>query len=87
MNLSLVLLLIIVKVIKCDERSARVRRIVGGQPAVPPPEDDPVVFTRFGGKTAKVLGVLDLPHYVFRGIRYGLAPVGKERFLVSYHLY
>nr|XP_969988.2 PREDICTED: carboxylesterase 1E [Tribolium castaneum] len=80
MNLSL-LLLIAVKLIYCDERSGRVRRIVGGEPAVPPPEDEPVVFTRFGGKTARVLGVRDFPHYVFRGIRYGLAPTGKERFL------
>lgn len=70
--------------ISCNARKNRVRRIVGGEPAEAPPVDDPVVFTRFGGKTARVQGVLDAPHYVFRGIRYAHAPVGKERFLVRF---
>jgi carboxylesterase type B len=82
MNLTPLLLVLTLHGVVCDERGARVRRIVGGDAAVAPPEDDPVVFTRFAGKTARVLGVRDLPHYVFRGIRYGHAPAGKERFLV-----
>ncbi|KAL3288103.1 hypothetical protein HHI36_002553 [Cryptolaemus montrouzieri] len=64
--------------VHCNER---VRRIVGGQPANIPPPDDPVVYTRFNGKTAVVRGVLDFPHYVFRGIRYAQAPVGNLRFV------
>jgi carboxylesterase type B len=79
--LTPLLLVLTLHGVVCDERGARVRRIVGGDAAVAPPEDDPVVFTRFAGKTARVLGVRDLPHYVFRGIRYGHAPAGKERFL------
>ncbi|VEN38422.1 unnamed protein product [Callosobruchus maculatus] len=60
---------------------ARVKRIVGGDPAEAPPPDDPTVYTNFGGKAARVLGVHDFPHYVFRGIRYAEPPTGKDRFL------
>ncbi|KAG5886054.1 hypothetical protein JTB14_009503 [Gonioctena quinquepunctata] len=65
----------------CDERGPRVRRIVGGSPADVPPADDPVVFTNFAGKSARVQGVLNFPHYVFRGIRYAHPPTRKNRFL------
>ncbi|CAH2001436.1 unnamed protein product [Acanthoscelides obtectus] len=60
---------------------ARVKRIVGGDPAEAPPQDDPTVYTNFGGRVARVLGVQDFPHYVFRGIRYAEPPTGKDRFL------
>lgn len=63
-----------------DLRAPRVRRIVGGEPAPQPPADAPLVFTRFAGKAAMVEGVRDFPHYVFRGLRFGLAPIGKDRF-------
>lgn len=69
--------------VKCDVRSARVRRIVGGSPADLPPEDEPVIYVRFAGHAAKVTGVRDFPHYVFRGIRYAEAPTGRNRFQVS----
>lgn len=61
----------------------RVRRIVGGDPAELPPEDDPVVFVRFAGHSAKITGVREFPHYVFRGVRYAHAPKGKDRFQVN----
>ncbi|RZC37122.1 carboxylesterase 1E, partial [Asbolus verrucosus] len=79
--MNVLFLVLIFAAVEGDERGARVRRIVGGEEAVAPPEDDPVVFTSFAGRTARVLGVRDRPHYVFRGIRYGHPPVGKERFL------
>lgn len=66
-----------------DPRGARVKRIVGGAPAELPPTDDPVVYLRFAGRSAKVRGVHDYPHYVFRGIRYAHPTKGKDRFLVS----
>lgn len=66
-----------------DERGHRVRRIVGGVPADVPPEDDPVVYVRFSRHSAKVTGVRDFPHYVFRGIRYAEPPKGKDRFQVN----
>lgn len=69
-----------------SETAVRVKRIVGGRPADVPPADDPVVFTRFAGKAAKVTGVRDFPHYVFKGIKYAHPPVGKLRFLVSINL-
>ncbi|KAJ8941723.1 hypothetical protein NQ318_023319 [Aromia moschata] len=47
----------------------------------PPPVDEPVVYTRFGGRAARVEGVRDFPHYVFRGIKYAHPPTGKNRFL------
>lgn len=61
--------------------AVRVKRIVGGIPADVPPADDPVVYTRFNGRAAKVIGVLDFPHYVFRGIRYAHPPTDADRFL------
>lgn len=70
--------------ISAGSRVHRVRRIVGGAPAQVPPADDPKVYLRFAGKAAQIKGVLDQPHYVFRGIRYGLKPSGKDRFQVKY---
>lgn len=66
----------------CAVDARRVRRIVGGVPAESPQEDEPVVFVRFAGRTAKITGVRDFPHYVFRGLRYAHAPKGKDRFQV-----
>ncbi|KAJ8934125.1 hypothetical protein NQ314_013584, partial [Rhamnusium bicolor] len=65
----------------CDERGSRVRRIVGGIPADIPPVDDPVIYTRFGGRTARVEGVRDFSYYVFRGIKFAHPPTGRDRFL------
>lgn len=58
----------------------RIRRIVGGIPAESPEEDEPIVFVRFAGHTAKVTGARDLPHYVFRGLRFAEPPIGRDRF-------
>lgn len=66
-----------------DGRGRRIKRIVGGNPADPPPEDDPSVFVNFAGRSALIRGIREFPHYVFRGIHYAHAPVGKDRFLVS----
>lgn len=60
----------------------RMRRIVGGVPAEAPEEDEPVVFVRFAGYTAKVIGARDFPHYVFKGLRFAEPPKGKDRFQV-----
>uniref|UniRef100_A0A6P7GJ22 Esterase SG1-like n=1 Tax=Diabrotica virgifera virgifera TaxID=50390 RepID=A0A6P7GJ22_DIAVI len=65
----------------CDERGPRVKRIVGGIPAEEPPADDPTIFTNFAGRSARVQGILDYPHYVFRGIKFAYPPIGKNRFL------
>ncbi|XP_072378373.1 liver carboxylesterase 1 [Diabrotica undecimpunctata] len=65
----------------CDERGPRVKRIVGGIPAAEPPSDDPTIFTNFAGRSARVQGVIDYPHYVFRGIKFAYPPTGKNRFL------
>lgn len=62
----------------------RVRRIVGGNPAESPEGDEPVIFVRFAGHTAKVTGARDFPHYVFKGLRYAHAPNGKNRFQVFF---
>ncbi|XP_050296875.1 carboxylesterase 4A [Anthonomus grandis grandis] len=59
----------------------RVRRIVGGEVANYPPFDDPVVYVRFNGKSARVQGSREYPHYVFKGIKYAQPPVGPDRFL------
>ncbi|XP_025830313.1 neuroligin-2-like isoform X2 [Agrilus planipennis] len=63
-----------------ESKKSRVRRIVGGYPAKMPPYDDPLVFINFAGRFAKVRGVLDFPHYVFRGLRFAEPPIKKERF-------
>lgn len=65
-----------------DGNKKRVKRIVGGLPAELPPEDDPVVFLHFGGKSASIRGAREFPHYVFRGIRFAHAPTGRDRFQV-----
>lgn len=78
-----ILILATTCLILCDERGPRVRRIVGGEPAPVPPFDDPVIYTRFNGRAARVEGVHSFPHYVFRGIKFAHPPVGPDRFLVS----
>ncbi|XP_017770157.1 PREDICTED: carboxylesterase 4A-like isoform X2 [Nicrophorus vespilloides] len=81
MSGSLRLLIIIVAIyMPLIESNPRVKRIVGGSPAQLPPPDDPRVFLRFAAKSAYIKGVLDTPHYVFRGIRYAHKPNGKDRF-------
>lgn len=82
MFVNFLIVLAFSNLISCDERSGRVKRIVGGIPADAPPADDPVVYARFSGKQAKVRGVRDFPHYVFRGIKYAQPPTGSNRFLV-----
>ncbi|KAK5647280.1 hypothetical protein RI129_002172 [Pyrocoelia pectoralis] len=80
--LSFIVSIVLIKLINCnDPVHSRVRRIVGGSPADVPPLDDPVVYLRFGGRSARVHGVREFPHYVFKGIRYAHPPTGKERFL------
>lgn len=79
----LLILICLIKLIVCENVKRRVKRIVGGSPAEIPPEDDPVVFMHFSGKSASVRGVREFPHYVFRGIRYAHAPIGRDRFQVN----
>ncbi|KAF5274800.1 hypothetical protein FQR65_LT00383 [Abscondita terminalis] len=59
----------------------RRKRVVGGSPAAIPPLDEPTVHVRFAGRSARIRGVRDFPHYVFKGIRFAHSPVKKERFL------
>ena len=63
----------------------RVKRIVGGTEAPPPPVDDPLVFVRRDDREARVYGTRDKQsgYYMFRGIRYAEPPVGNRRFQVS----
>ncbi|KXJ68641.1 carboxylesterase 5A [Aedes albopictus] len=70
---GLLLLLTVVK--RCEA-------IVGGIRSAPPPVDDPVVFVRYVGKSARVEGTRSRQTglYSFRGIRYAEAPVGQYRF-------
>lgn len=72
--------LLFAPLVRCN---VRVRRIVGGEPANYPPYDDPVVYIRFNGRAAKVQGVREFPHYVFKGIKFAHPPTGQDRFLVS----
>lgn len=62
----------------------RVRRIVGGVAPNYPPFDDPVVYVRFNGRSARVQGLREYPHYVFKGLKYAQPPIGVDRFLVSF---
>lgn len=64
-------------------RSNRVRRIIGGLEADVAPFDEPVAYLRYAERSATVRGVLDAPHYSFRGIRYAHSPVGVNRFQVG----
>ncbi|KAJ8925837.1 hypothetical protein NQ315_009689 [Exocentrus adspersus] len=80
-NTLLVVVFALFNLRTCEERARRVKRIVGGIPADAPVADDPVVYTRFAGRAAKVRGVREFPNYVFRGIKYAYPPVGKDRFL------
>lgn len=84
MNKCIIFLLILHISISYGDRSQRVKRIVGGSPADVPPEDDPVVYTQFASRSARVQGVREFLHYVFRGIHYAHPPVGRERFLVRF---
>lgn len=86
MSITVLYLLALFVSIHSDERGTRVKRIVGGYPAEPPPADDPAVYTNFAGRSALVRGVRNFPHYVFKGIRYAHPPTGKERFLVSFFI-
>lgn len=73
-------------IVDCKKLNKRVKRIVGGSPAELPPEDDPLVYLSFAGKSASVRGIREYPHYVFRGIRYAHPPTGRDRFQVKYLL-
>ncbi|CAK9823923.1 Esterase FE4 [Anthophora retusa] len=60
----------------------RQKRIVGGKPAPLPSADDPVVYVTRSRSQTRIYGTRD-PNkgfYVFRGIRYGLPPIGQHRF-------
>ncbi|XP_053694632.1 carboxylesterase 5A [Sabethes cyaneus] len=72
---SLLLMLLLGVVKRCEG-------IVGGIQAAPPPVDDPVVFVRYVGKSARLEGTRNRQTglYSFRGIRYADAPVGEYRF-------
>lgn len=59
--------------------------IVGGQEAVAPPPDDPVVFVNRRGKSARILGIRDEKRYNFKGLRYAQPPVGELRFQVRFN--
>ena len=63
--------------------SKRVRRIVGGLPADILKFEEPVVYLNRGARSAKVRGVLEHPHYAFKGLRYAYSPTGRDRFRVS----
>lgn len=68
-----------------DVNLIRRKRIVGGIPALQPPEDDPVVFVNKNGRHARIIGSRD-PNkgfYTFRGIRFGHPPIGQNRFQVK----
>lgn len=66
----------------------RQKRIVGGRPAAKPIIDDPVVYVTRNNRQARIYGSRDSNRgfYVFRGIRFGLPPVGQHRFQVSHLL-
>lgn len=87
LQIVLKLIFLIASLTYANEHGARVKRIVGGAPAGRPPTDDPNVYLRFGGRSARVRGMRDFPHFVFRGIRYAYPPVGKDRFQVCFCLY
>lgn len=63
----------------------RVRRVVGGEVAPVPQEDDPVVFVYKDEHDARVYGKREEPggYYSFKGIRFAEAPVGRFRFQVK----
>ncbi|EFN90036.1 Liver carboxylesterase 1 [Harpegnathos saltator] len=65
-----------------DVNLTRQKRVVGGVPALQPPEDDPVVFVNKNGQHARIIGSRD-PNkgfYTFRGIRFAKPPTGDNRF-------
>ncbi|XP_055539747.1 carboxylesterase 5A [Wyeomyia smithii] len=72
---SLLLMLLFGVVKRCEG-------IVGGIRAAPPPVDDPVVFVRYVGKSARLEGTRNRQTglYSFRGLRYADAPIGEYRF-------
>lgn len=63
--------------------NARVKRVVGGIIAAPPPLDDPVVFVRLYSRDARVEGIRNTRTglYSFLGIRYAEPPIGLNRFV------
>lgn len=78
------IILLFLTAVNCGEIDHhRVKRIIGGSPANYPPYDEPVVYVRFNERAARVTGVRDFPHYVFKGIKYAEPPVKQDRFLVS----
>lgn len=82
----IIFLLVIVFVVNKIECFKRIKRIVGGIEAAKPPEDDPVVFVDENNRNSRVYGARDPDKgfYVFKGIRYGEPPVGRNRFQVNY---
>lgn len=80
-----VLLIILSLLITSSKCLRRQKRIVGGNAAVKPPIDDPVVFVNKNGRDARIVGIKDQNsgYYSFRGIRYAEPPIGLHRFQVS----
>nr|QCC89033.1 carboxylesterase 18 [Meteorus pulchricornis] len=74
-----IIILVIATQVNC---SIRKKRIVGGIHAAQPPEDDPVVFVSMNNRDSRVNGERDPDKgfYVFKGIRFGEPPIGRNRF-------
>lgn len=89
MKRSKFILFLILIICVSSKYCKRIKRIVGGIEAEKPPEDDPVVFVDENNRNSRVYGVRDPDKgfYVFKGIRFGEAPVGRHRFQVVYLLY
>lgn len=84
-RMIIVIFLFYVLTIVTSYNLKRQKRIVGGRTAAPPPVDDPIVYVTQNERQVRIYGTRD-PNkgfYVFRGIRFGLPPIGRYRFQVS----
>lgn len=65
-----------------SDQNRRVKRIVGGKFAAPPPPDDPVIFTNAYNRNARIEGYRSEVSglYSFLGIRFAHPPIGQQRF-------
>lgn len=84
-RMIIVIFLFYVLTIVTSYNLKRQKRIVGGRTAAPPPVDDPIVYVTQNERQARIYGTRDSNKgfYVFRGIRFGLPPIGRYRFQVS----
>ncbi|KAG7205466.1 hypothetical protein KM043_007453 [Ampulex compressa] len=87
---AFLLLLVLFSTANETQGLRRQKRIVGGLAAAQPPEDDPVIYAAKNDRFARVYGIRDPDKgfYVFRGIRFGEPPLGRNRFQrpVAVHL-